>query len=236
MCVAKRCGAGDYTGRCIAVVACQNVLTRARTSVQFVEAREQPEENVSDVTGFHEGGGCQEGPEGESQQPERGEEEGGESMVLAALGDHFEGGGVDQSRIEDGSGSDRGSTIIHGMTPYVASCAAHVESLRKRKREQEERVEALVQGTDGSSHEEGRVWRTNSFLLLTESFEHVEAIMNFLVASLQQSHASSRAEFDAVDARIAQSLDKHNRVRRTASRQSEALEVTPSSMNRSRRR
>lgn len=36
--------------------------------------------------------------------------------------------------------------------------------------------------------------------------------MNYLVANLQQSHAASRAEFDAVDARISQSLATHNRV------------------------
>lgn len=36
--------------------------------------------------------------------------------------------------------------MLEDATPYVASCAARVEALRKRKREQEERVEALVQG------------------------------------------------------------------------------------------
>lgn len=45
-----------------------------------------------------------------------------------------------------------------------------------------------------------------------ESFAHVEAVMNFLMASLQQHHVASRAEFDAADARLAQSLDAHNRV------------------------
>ena len=32
------------------------------------------------------------------------------------------------------------------LTPYVAKCCGHLETLRKRKREQEERVETLVEG------------------------------------------------------------------------------------------
>lgn len=32
------------------------------------------------------------------------------------------------------------------LTPYVAKCYGHLETLRKRKREQEEQVETLVEG------------------------------------------------------------------------------------------
>jgi hypothetical protein len=46
-----------------------------------------------------------------------------------------------------------GGDAVEGeqLTPYVAKCYGHLETLRKRKREQEEQMETLVEGA-------GAVW------------------------------------------------------------------------------
>lgn len=120
--------------------------------MQSIKTREQTDEHMDDMTGFQEGGNYRNNPEGELEQQKQEEETGGESAELTVPSDQYEDGPVNQSRPDDGSGVGAGSegAVIepHEMTPYVASCSAHVETLRKRKREQEERVETLVQGAD----------------------------------------------------------------------------------------
>lgn len=44
--------------------------------------------------------------------------------------------------------SEEGAEGSEQLTPYVAKCYGHLETLRKRKREQEEQVETLVEGAE----------------------------------------------------------------------------------------
>ncbi|RLN32571.1 hypothetical protein BBJ28_00012131 [Nothophytophthora sp. Chile5] len=76
------------------------------------------------------------------------------------------------------------------LTPYVAKCLGHLETLRKRKRQQEEQVESLVE----------------------ESFGQIEAIMHEIMRGLQERHAASHAQFEASDAKLMRSLQAHNRM------------------------
>ncbi|ETK92026.1 hypothetical protein F441_04647 [Phytophthora nicotianae CJ01A1] len=77
------------------------------------------------------------------------------------------------------------------LTPYVAKCYGHLETLRKRKREQEEQVETLVE----------------------ETFGQIEAIMQEMMRGLQERHAASHAQFEATGDKLMRSLRAHNRVR-----------------------
>ncbi|KAG2768632.1 hypothetical protein PC129_g3974 [Phytophthora cactorum] len=76
------------------------------------------------------------------------------------------------------------------LTPYVAKCYGHLETLRKRKREQEEQVETLVE----------------------ETFGQIEAIMQEIMRGLQERHAASHAQFEATDDKLTESLRAHNRM------------------------
>ncbi|KAK1930180.1 hypothetical protein P3T76_014413 [Phytophthora citrophthora] len=89
-----------------------------------------------------------------------------------------------------------GNEILQGvseeeeeLTPYVAKCCGHVETLRKRKRDQEEQVETLVE----------------------ETFAQIEAIMQEIMRGLQQRHVASREQFEATDHMLTHSLRAHNR-------------------------
>ncbi|CAI5726093.1 unnamed protein product [Hyaloperonospora brassicae] len=75
------------------------------------------------------------------------------------------------------------------LTPYVAKCYGHLETLRKRKREQEERVETLVE----------------------ETFGQIETIMQEIMRGLQERHAVSHAHFEATESKLSRSLREHNR-------------------------
>ncbi|CEG44478.1 uncharacterized protein PHALS_00841 [Plasmopara halstedii] len=81
------------------------------------------------------------------------------------------------------------SNDIEQLTPYVAKCFGHLETLRKRKRDQEEQVEALVE----------------------ETFGHIEAIMQEIMRGLQERHAASHAQFVSTDYELTRSLRAHNR-------------------------
>ncbi|KAE8904451.1 hypothetical protein PF010_g9033 [Phytophthora fragariae] len=76
------------------------------------------------------------------------------------------------------------------LTPYVAKCYGHLETLRKRKREQEEQVETLVE----------------------ETFGQIEAVMQEIMRGLQERHAASHAQFEATDTKLTRSLRAHNRM------------------------
>ncbi|KAG7400435.1 hypothetical protein PHYBOEH_005810 [Phytophthora boehmeriae] len=76
------------------------------------------------------------------------------------------------------------------LTPYVAKCYGHLDTLRKRKRQQEEQVETLVE----------------------ESFGQIEAIMHEIMRGLQERHASSHTQFEASDKKLTSSLRAHNRM------------------------
>ncbi|KAG6615657.1 Dynein-like protein [Phytophthora cinnamomi] len=76
------------------------------------------------------------------------------------------------------------------LTTYVAKCYGHLETLRKRKREQEEQVETLVE----------------------ETFGQIEAVMQEIMRGLQERHAVSRAQFEATDSKLTRSLRAHNRM------------------------
>ncbi|ETK92027.1 hypothetical protein, variant 1 [Phytophthora nicotianae CJ01A1] len=76
------------------------------------------------------------------------------------------------------------------LTPYVAKCYGHLETLRKRKREQEEQVETLVE----------------------ETFGQIEAIMQEMMRGLQERHAASHAQFEATGDKLMRSLRAHNRM------------------------
>ncbi|KAL4102839.1 hypothetical protein PRIC1_006581 [Phytophthora ramorum] len=75
------------------------------------------------------------------------------------------------------------------LTPYVAKCYGHLETLRKRKRVQEEQVEALVE----------------------ETFGQIETIMQEVMRGLQERHAASHTHFEATDDKLTRSLRAHNR-------------------------
>uniref|UniRef100_M4C1U5 Uncharacterized protein n=1 Tax=Hyaloperonospora arabidopsidis (strain Emoy2) TaxID=559515 RepID=M4C1U5_HYAAE len=75
------------------------------------------------------------------------------------------------------------------LTPYVAKCYGHLETLRKRKREQEDQVETLVE----------------------ETFEQIETIMQEIMRGLQERHAVSHAQFEATESKLSRSLREHNR-------------------------
>ncbi|KAG1688701.1 hypothetical protein DVH05_003138 [Phytophthora capsici] len=83
-----------------------------------------------------------------------------------------------------------GSEEEQELTPYVAKCCGHLETLRKRKRDQEEQVEALVE----------------------ETFAQIEAIMQEVMRGLQQRHVASREQFEATDHKLTHSLHAHNRM------------------------
>ncbi|KAF4035817.1 Primosomal replication protein priC [Phytophthora infestans] len=76
------------------------------------------------------------------------------------------------------------------LTPYVTKCYGHLETLRKRKREQEEQVEMLVE----------------------ETFGQIEAIMQEMMRGLQERHAASHAQFEATEGKLTRSLRAHNRI------------------------
>ncbi|CAI5728777.1 unnamed protein product [Hyaloperonospora brassicae] len=89
---------------------------------------------------------------------------------------------------EDGTSSSGDNVATEGeeeddeeqreeLTPYVAKCYGHLETLRKRKREQEERVETLVE----------------------ETFGQIETIMQEIMRGLQERHAVSHAHFEATE-------------------------------------
>ncbi|CAH0517674.1 unnamed protein product [Peronospora belbahrii] len=76
------------------------------------------------------------------------------------------------------------------LTPYITKCYGHLETLRKRKREQEEQVETLVEDT----------------------FGQIEAIMQEMMRGFQERHAASHAQFEATDTKLARSLREHNQM------------------------
>ncbi|KAF4324121.1 hypothetical protein G195_002576 [Phytophthora kernoviae 00238/432] len=76
------------------------------------------------------------------------------------------------------------------LTPYVTKCYGHLETLRKRKRQQEEQVETLVE----------------------ETFGQIESIMHEIMRGLQERHASSHVRFEASDNKLTSSLRAHNRM------------------------
>ena len=119
------------------------------------------------------------------------------------------------------------------LTPYVAKCYGHLETLRKRKREQEDQVETLVEGDEVLSSKQlmmDRVERSRAenvnaddddgggghlVLLLfwwTETFEQIETIMQEIMRGLQERHAVSHAQFEATESKLSRSLREHNRV------------------------
>ncbi|KAG7390413.1 hypothetical protein PHYPSEUDO_007936 [Phytophthora pseudosyringae] len=91
-----------------------------------------------------------------------------------------------KSREEPQSASEEGEQL----TTYVAKCYGHLETLRKRKREQEEQVETLVE----------------------ETFGQIESIMQEIMRGLQERHAASHAQFEATDSKLTCSLRAHNRM------------------------
>ncbi|CAI5707485.1 unnamed protein product [Peronospora farinosa] len=86
--------------------------------------------------------------------------------------------------------SEEGADGSEQLTPYVAKCYGHLETLRKRKREQEEQVETLVE----------------------ETFGQIEIIMQEIMRGLQERHAASHAQFEATDTKLSRSLREHNRM------------------------
>ncbi|RQM15458.1 hypothetical protein DD237_003463 [Peronospora effusa] len=86
--------------------------------------------------------------------------------------------------------SEEGADGSEQLTPYVAKCYGHLETLRKRKREQEEQVETLVE----------------------ETFGQIEIIMQEIMRGLQERHAASHAHFEATDTKLSRSLREHNRM------------------------
>ncbi|CAI5720713.1 unnamed protein product [Peronospora destructor] len=86
--------------------------------------------------------------------------------------------------------SEEGAEASEQLTSYVAKCYGHLETLRKRKREQEEQVETLVE----------------------ETFGQIEIIMQEIMLGLQERHAASHAQFEATDTKLSRSLREHNRM------------------------
>ncbi|KAL3659694.1 hypothetical protein V7S43_015369 [Phytophthora oleae] len=117
---------------------------------------------------------------GEGVATEGEEEEEEISSMHSSTTKEQEGGDTIQCVSEDGE----------ELTPYVAKCCGHLETLRKRKRDQEEQVETLVE----------------------ETFAQIEAIMQEIMNGLQQRHVASREQFEATDHKLTHSLRAHNRM------------------------
>ncbi|KAF1321171.1 hypothetical protein FI667_g12036, partial [Globisporangium splendens] len=75
-------------------------------------------------------------------------------------------------------------------TNYVGNCHEHLEHLRKRKREQEEQVENLVEAT----------------------FTQIDALVNGLMSAIQEHYAASHNQFEITETKLTNNLQFHNRV------------------------
>ncbi|KAI9992488.1 hypothetical protein PInf_017902 [Phytophthora infestans] len=95
------------------------------------------------------------------------------------------------------------------LTPYVTKCYGHLETLRKRKREQEEQVEMLVEGEKMLELHSQSI--ANSLSVVKETFGQIEAIMQEMMRGLQERHAASHAQFEATEGKLTRSLRAHNR-------------------------
>lgn len=115
---------------------------------------------------------------------------------------------------------------------FVGSCHVTLTRLRKRKREQEERVEALVESVCMHCLEQMRCvgdgvtpWPAFARALMAccscvpVAFGQIDAVVNSLMGAIQECHAGSHNRFEIADEKLVRNLQFHDRVRAQLARE-----------------
>lgn len=113
--------------------------------------------------------------------------------------------------VDDGDSAQEGEAL-ESMTPYVAQCHEHQGALRKRKRQQQEQMEQLVQGKHYIIESCMELKLNDRRMHSIGAFVQIEEVINGIMTHIQAQHTASQEQFMHVDTALTQGLQVHNRV------------------------